>query len=798
MNSLRRIYLTLVPSLRGASRQIESQISPAAAAAGTTLGDQLKNGIATGLSAQVIGSQFQQVGSTLSTWGGNLSKWITLPAMGAATAVGGIALAGGWGRLTSIENAEASIRSLGHSAEDASNIIQVDVMAAVEGTAFALQDAGQAAAGFLSSGVQPGQELSDVLTLVADAAQISQTDFGHMASMMQRVQGEGKLTGGVLQQMMDNGLYVVPMLAEAFGKTEAEIREMATEGQISAAMFEEAMVGQIGGAAQEAGSTTESAMANMRTAFSNLGATALTEVMPQIKEVIDGLIESFKSPEFKNFATTVGQNLASAFEKLVGAVQGVWTWWQQLSPGWQKFIGIAAGVAVAIGPVLKIVGFLSTGIGTVIKVGGALIPIIKGGVAVFKALNVVLAANPIGAIVTAIGLLVAGLIWFFTETELGQEIWANFTQFLGEAWENIVAFGKAVWEGLSDFFAGLWDGIVGFVTGAVDFIVDLFLNWHPLGIIISNWEPIVGFMKGLWESITTAISVAIDFVKNVITTGVNRVRDTWNNVWNGIKTFFSNIWSGIVGFATSYVNTVRTVITTVVNTVKNTWNNVWNGIKTFFSNIWSAIVGAAKNYLTAVRDNFTRVLDFVKGIPDKILGFFKNMGTWLLNSGKALVDGFLTGIKNAWSRLTGWVSDGLQKIRNLFPFSPAKTGPFSGRGWVLNSGLSIGEAFGAGIASSLHDARGDVHDELAGIQDEFSTFDEQQFFAGFDVPALSSFRPSALSVAAGEGSDRPIYADTGQLIGWIRELANGEARLVVAEGLSAGSRGRLRDELGVR
>ena len=97
----------------------------------------------------------------------------------------------------------------------------------------------------------------------------------------------------------------------------------------------------------------------------------------------------------------------------------------------------------------------------------------------------------------------------------------------------------------------------------------------------------------------------------------------------------------------------------------------------------------------------------------------------------------------------------------------------------------------------MHDARGDVHDELAGIQDEFSKFDEQQLFAGFDVPELSSFRPASLS-AAGSVSDRPIYADTGQLIGWIRELANGEARLVVAEGLSAGSRGRLRDELGVR
>ena len=41
--------------------------------------------------------------------------------------------------------------------------------------------------------------------------------------------------------------------------------------------------------------------------------------------------------------------------------------------------------------------------------------------------------NPIMLIVTAVGALVAGLVYFFTQTELGQAIWAEFTRFLGEA-----------------------------------------------------------------------------------------------------------------------------------------------------------------------------------------------------------------------------------------------------------------------------------------------------------------------------------------------------------------------------
>lgn len=278
--------------------------------------------------------------------------------------------------------------------------------------------------------------------------------------------------------------------------------------------------------------------------------------------------------------------------------------------------------------------------------------------------NAAMSANPIMLIVTAVAALVAGLIWFFTQTELGQEIWANFTQFLGEAWANVSAWFMAVGEG------------------------------------IATW---------------------------------------WNGLWSGISNWFTSVWEGIVAFAQAYVAAVQLVITTVINTVRDTWNNIWNGISTFFSNIWSAIVDAAKSYVGAVRDNFTRVIDFISGIPDKVMGFFSNIGTWLKDSGMALVNGFLDGIKGAWNTVVGWVEDGLGAIRDLFPFSPAKTGPFSGRGWVVYSGRSIGESFGVGVTGSLHSARDDIRGELGGISDEFDQFARR----GFDVESTLRAVPSS-------------------------------------------------------
>jgi hypothetical protein len=58
----------------------------------------------------------------------------------------------------------------------------------------------------------------------------------------------------------------------------------------------------------------------------------------------------------------------------------------------------------------------------------------------------------------------------------------------------------------------------------------------------------------------------------------------------------------------------------------------------------------------------------------------------------------------------------LSGARDLLPFSPAKEGPFSGRGWTLFSGRSIM----TGLAEGIHDEAPTVHktmsSALGGVQ----------------------------------------------------------------------------------
>jgi hypothetical protein len=116
---------------------------------------------------------------------------------------------------------------------------------------------------------------------------------------------------------------------------------------------------------------------------------------------------------------------------------------------------------------------------------------------------------------------------------------------------------------------------------------------------------------------------------------------------------------------------------------------------------WDRIVGATEGLRNRVVSIFWAVIDFIKGIPGAIMRALGNLASLLYNSGTALVDGFLNGIKARWNSLVSWVKQGMANLRNLWPFSPAKTGPFSGRGYVTYSGRALTADFAASIRRGI-------------------------------------------------------------------------------------------------
>lgn len=86
--------------------------------------------------------------------------------------------------------------------------------------------------------------------------------------------------------------------------------------------------------------------------------------------------------------------------------------------------------------------------------------------------------------------------------------------------------------------------------------------------------------------------------------------------------------------------------------------------------LFQSIVTGITTKITAARE---AVSNGIKGVKEIITGAV----SWFFESGKKIVTTFANGIKSAFTGAVDTVKGGLQKIRNLLPFSDAKEGPLS-------------------------------------------------------------------------------------------------------------------------
>jgi tape measure domain-containing protein len=218
--------------------------------------------------------------------------------------------------------------------------------------------------------------------------------------------------------------------------------------------------------------------------------------------------------------------------------------------------------------------------------------------------NAAMSANPIGIIVLAIAALVAGLIWFFTQTELGKEIWAN-----------VSAFFVTVWTAISDFFIAVWNNMASFFTT-------------------------------VWEIIVAVATAYINLVLGVITAVVNFIVDVWTNVWNGITSFFTGVWQFIVAVATAYVQMVLSVISGVINAISSVWNSVWSGISSFFGGIWNTIIDTVSRVGSVFGDVFNSVAGVVKGAFEGVVSIVKGVINGIIDAVNGVIGG-INGVAGA-------------------------------------------------------------------------------------------------------------------------------------------------------
>ena len=355
-----------------------------------------------------------------------------------------------------------------------------------------------------------------------------------------------------------------------------------------------------------------------------------------------------------------------ALDALKSAVVGITSAWA----GYKAVLAVIKGIetirnaTLAITNGLMLAQFVRTGALTAAEAANAAATM--GASGAFGIFNAVLSANPIGLIVTAVAALTAALVWFFTQTETGQQIWSSFVDWIKQAWQGIADFFVGLWSGISEGAIILWEGVVTAWTAYIESLKAM-------------WTAVVTFFSDLWVSIQEAASVAWTAITTVVMAIVQPFIDGFMNIWNNISDGLTQIWEGIkmifqgawefiksiflgailiiIDLVTGNFDQLGVDLSLIWEGIKNGISMIWEGIKTYFSGVVDVIVG----YATGVFENFSNVLS-------TIWEFIKTAASmaweWIKSTVTSLISGLVQGAQNIWGSFMNFLSSLWESIKS--------------------------------------------------------------------------------------------------------------------------------------
>lgn len=654
-------------------------------------------GLSQELGLSRLGQGFKNLGSRIAGVFRTGIKW----AGGFATALAGMALAGGLSRMMNIEDAEAKLRGLGHTTE-AITAVMDDALESVKGTAFGLDSAATAAASAMAAGIAPGEELQKYLRGIADASTIAGTSMDDMSSIFGKIATAGRAQTTEINQIADRGIPIWAKLAETYGTTQEELRKMVSAGQVDAQTFYEAMDDLVGGAALEAGNTTRGAFANMRAAASRAGAAFLGSIFPMFKDALGGITEWLDGVTDR--VAPIGEAIATWITgRALPAIQSFARWVRDdLYPVLQQLWQIVSGAVVeafrTITAALGQAGVSAQGVGTGLREG------------LITALQT---AGPILAtIITGIG---------------------SFVAFLIEARDILIPYAGMILGAVAAFQA--FQKVL-VVVRAAQLAFNVVLAANPIGIVVVAIAALVGALVALWASnedfrkaVTKLWNALVSFFKGAI--------DKIRKFFNGLGQLPSRIYSWFKGARDRAVSAMMSLVSWVAGLP----GRIVGAAASLGHRLLTTATQAFGRFLSGAMNVGLRIVSWVRGLPGSIIRSLGNPGRILLNAGRAIIDGFLSGINNAFGR----VRDTLSRLTNLLP---SWKGPAEKDRKLLTGPADL---IMDGLINQFERRFGDVRSVLGHLTSMIGATD----LGELDAPGLGTISPAALTGSGRGATMRP-------------------------------------------
>ncbi len=251
--------------------------------------------------------------------------------------------------------------------------------------------------------------------------------------------------------------------------------------------------------------------------------------------------------------------------------------------------------------------------------------------------------------------------------------------------EQIPTKLNTTFASLGAAFVGAFSALKGIVTTEVTAIS----NSIALG-----FQQIPAKLNVAWAGLGASVAGALGALKGVVTSNMAGITDAFGQAFAGVAGRVASALSGVpaaVGAAiTPAIGVVQAVMLGIINLVSIAGSQIAGVASATFAQFPPAVQGAMSPAISAVGT-----------IGQQMISTMLAFAGAAESAGRAIGASFAAGIASSADLVAGAASALMGAAKAFFPQSPAEKGPFSGSGWVDNSGKAVGEGFAAGMQSSV-------------------------------------------------------------------------------------------------
>lgn len=487
-----------------------------------------------------------------------------------------------------------------------------------------------------------GQALFDQLRKFGDmgsAFGIQEDSLKEMVRQYSQVQQAGVAYTEDLNILQDRGIPIYKALAEVTGTNVAEVKKMASEGKISADIYNKAIDG--------IAKNTSGAMEAQSKTFNGMMST--------VKDNFEMIIGKVMKPFFELAKGGLGI--------VADALDYVNTKLEESNSVWEAFGSMISDIFGGAEGTVNPFGYAINNIKRAIE---RLVDIIESNaMPIFQSLKDFFVS--FGELIKP----VIDSVIFFGQAAIVVVIDAlgTLTEILGDAIDMLSDIGTTIYDAVAPAFEELFYYVDEYIGGIADLVTDTILP------AISDLVKTV--KDGFDKYILPVIQRAGDFIANkVVPLMTDAFKFLSETVVPKVKEVFENVWPKIQETVSNVIQVLQPILEAFMTTIENIWPVVeflWGVVKRAFSGILD-VVGWAIEKVVDIIKGFSEFLKFIfVDLPEFFSQLWTDIGDFFINGWNAIASFFtetipswIENIKNWFMGLPEWFGQLWEDVKTWF------------------------------------------------------------------------------------------------------------------------------------